>query len=66
MMKGWGSGNEGLAFFWWCLDLRVEVGTFAESRVRQPTIKSWKAMMLGRDPTKHLYTTFTYFKVAKT
>jgi len=34
--------------------------------VREPTNKSWKATMLGRDPTKHLHATFTYFKVAKT
>jgi hypothetical protein len=60
------SGKKGLAFFWWCLDLKVEVGTFVESWVRQPTNKSWKATMLGRVPTKHLYTTFTYFKLAKT
>jgi hypothetical protein len=66
MMRGWGSGKKGLAFFWWCLDLKVEVGTFVESWVRQPTNKGWKATMLGRDPTKHLYTTFTCFEVAKT
>jgi hypothetical protein len=66
MMRGWGRGKKGLAFFWWCLDLKVEVGTFVESRVRQPTNKSGEATLLGRDPTKHFYTTFAYFKVAKT